>query len=100
MAKKSMMAREHKRAKLTSKYADKRAQLKETMRTAEDIEKVIEAQEKLQKLPRDSSPARQVNRCHQCGRPHAVYKKFKLCRICLRKHLMQGDVTGGTKSSW
>jgi len=40
------------------------------------------------------------NRCKVCGRPRAVYRKFELCRICLRKYALQGDVPGVTKSSW
>jgi small subunit ribosomal protein S14 len=27
---------------------------------------------------------RKYSRCNRCGRPRAVYKKFGLCRICLR----------------
>ena len=55
---------------------------------------------KLQKMPRDSSSARGVNRCRLTGRPHAVYSKFGLCRNKLREAAMRGDVPGLVKSSW
>jgi small subunit ribosomal protein S14 len=25
------------------------------------------------------------NRCSRCGRPHGYYRRFGLCRICLRE---------------
>jgi small subunit ribosomal protein S14 len=40
------------------------------------------------------------NRCKNCGRPRAVYRKFELCRICLRKFALNGDIPGVTKASW
>jgi small subunit ribosomal protein S14 len=43
---------------------------------------------------------RQRNRCRVCGRPRGFYRKFQLCRICLRKYALAGDVPGVTKSSW
>ena len=43
---------------------------------------------------------RTVNRCNRCGRPRAVFKKFGLCRICLRELAHDGAVPGMTKSSW
>ena len=43
---------------------------------------------------------RAYTRCQKCGRSRAVYKKFGLCRICLRKFALQGDIPGVTKSSW
>lgn len=103
MAKTSMLAREKKRIQLSNRCAAKRTAIKEEMRkafVAEDFEAVLAAQVKLQKMPRDSNKNRIVNRCQQCGRPHAVYQKFGICRICLRNHLMQGDVPGGRKASW
>jgi small subunit ribosomal protein S14 len=39
-------------------------------------------------------------RCNRCGRPRAVYKKFGLCRICLRELAHAGAIPGMTKSSW
>ena len=43
---------------------------------------------------------RGYTRCQRCGRPRAVYRKFGLCRICLRDLAHAGVVPGMTKSSW
>jgi small subunit ribosomal protein S14 len=43
---------------------------------------------------------RSYTRCNRCGRPRAVFKKFGLCRICLRDLAHQGVIPGMTKSSW
>ena len=43
---------------------------------------------------------RAYRRCNRCGRPRAVYRKFGLCRICLRELAHQGAIPGMTKSSW
>jgi small subunit ribosomal protein S14 len=43
---------------------------------------------------------RQYSRCNRCGRPRAVFRKFKLCRICLRELAHEGNIPGMTKSSW
>lgn len=101
MAKKSMIAREAKRTKQVAKYADKRAKLKEIISSPESTDdQVWEAMIKLQKLPRDSSSARQQRRCQVTGRPHGVYRKFGLCRNKLREAAMRGDVPGLVKASW
>ena len=101
MAKKSMWAREAKRAKIVAKYANKRAELKAVINDrSKSPEEVDAAMEALQKLPRDASPARQQRRCRASGRPHAVYRKFGLCRNKLREAAMRGDVPGLKKASW
>jgi len=101
MAKKSMVAREKKRARTVARFAEKRASLKAVLKdvNASDEEK-WDAQIALQKLPRDASPVRQQRRCQVTGRPHAVYRKFGLCRNKLREAAMRGDVPGLVKSSW
>jgi len=43
---------------------------------------------------------RAYSRCNRCGRPRAVFRKFGLCRICLRELAHQGSIPGMTKSSW
>ena len=43
---------------------------------------------------------RHRNRCSLCGRPRAYYKKFGLCRICLRMLALRGEIPGVIKSSW
>src|SRR5690554_7911710 len=101
MAKKSMVNREAKRAKLVKKHGAKREELKKIIssETASYDEK-MDAATRLQKLPRDSSPARQTTRCALTGRPRAVYAKFGLGRNMLRQATMRGDVPGLRKASW
>ena len=43
---------------------------------------------------------RGYTRCTKCGRPRSVYRKFGLCRICLRDMALRGELPGVTKSSW
>jgi small subunit ribosomal protein S14 len=100
VAKKSLLAREVKRGLLVEKYKVRREDLKNKIKSSTDFEEIMEAQAQLAKLPINSCPVRSTRRCQQCGRPHAVYRKFGLCRICLRQQLMTGNVTGGRKSSW
>ncbi len=101
MAKVSMKNREQKRTLLVARYAAKRAELKAIIRDPDaEPEAKWDAQLRLQKLPRDSSPVRQRNRCRVTGRPHGYYRKFGLGRNKLREAAMRGDVPGLVKSSW
>ena len=101
MAKTSMKAREAKRTQTVAKYAEKRLALKVIIKNSESSEDDIwEAQMALQKLPRDASPVRQQRRCQITGRPHAVYRKFGLCRNKIREAAMRGDIPGLVKASW
>ena len=101
MAKTSMVNRETKRAKLAKKFAARREALKKTVSSqTASFEEKMEAVVKLQKLPRDSSPARQRNRCAITGRSRGVYAKFGLGRNKLREATMRGDVPGLRKASW
>ena len=101
MAKTCMIERERKRMKLVRKYAKKRAELKAIIKHPDTTpEERMEAQRKLQQLPRDASPVRLQRRCRITGRPHAVYRKFGLCRNKLREAAMRGDVPGLHKASW
>ena len=95
MAKKSMIQREIKRSKTVARYAAKRAELKEIIRSPKfsDEEKQV-ALDKLQKLPRDASPVRMRNRCAITGRPHGYYRKFGLGRNKLRESAMKGEIPG------
>ena len=101
MAKTSSVNKNKRREKMAKQYAAKRAKLKamavDDKLTPEDR---FEARIKLAELPRNSSPTRIRNRCEITGRPRAVYRKFGLCRICLRELAHQGAVPGMTKSSW
>jgi small subunit ribosomal protein S14 len=100
VAKKSILQREKKKSLLVEKHMGRRLELKKIIKSSTDFDTIMEAQEKLAKLPINSSSTRNTNRCQQCGRAHSVYRKFGLCRICLRLQLMSGNVTGGRKSSW
>ena len=54
--------------------------------------------EKSQRTPKFK--VRRYTRCSVCGRPHSVYRKFGLCRVCLRQMAHRGQLPGVTKSSW
>ncbi|KRA19812.1 MULTISPECIES: 30S ribosomal protein S14 [unclassified Lysobacter] len=101
MAKTSMINRDIKRTKLVKKFAGKRDALKKIISSdSSSYEEKLEAAVKLQKLPRDSSPSRQRNRCALTGRSRGVYQKFGLGRNKLREATMRGDVPGLRKASW
>ena len=101
MAKKSMIAREVKRLKLSSAYAEKRKELINVISGADtSSEDQFQAMLDLQKLPRDSCPVRKRNRCALTGRPRGNYRKFGLCRNKLREVIMRGEAPGVVKSSW
>jgi small subunit ribosomal protein S14 len=101
MAKKSMMARDAKRARTAAKYQRKRLELKKIVNDRSATpEQVDEALAQLHRLPRDASPCRQRNRCRISGRPHGYYRKFGLARNKLREAAMEGHVPGLVKASW
>ena len=101
MAKTSVIEREYKRERTVAKYAEKRARLKEIIRSPKSSdEERWQAQVQLQKLPRNASPSRMKTRCRVTGRPRGVYRKFGLARNKLRQAAMVGDVPGLKKASW
>ena len=101
MAKVSMIQRELKRKRLVAKYAAKRADIKAKLKSGDlSCEEQEALHLQLQKLPRDSSPVRQRNRCAITGRPHGFYRKFGLGRNKLREATMRGDIPGLRKASW
>ncbi len=101
MAKVSMIEREKKRALLVAKYAVRRAELKAVVGNPDSsFDEIMAAQVSLQKLPRDSNPCRQRNRCRLSGRPRGVYRRFGLGRNKLREATMRGEVPGLRKASW
>ena len=101
MAKTSMVQREVKRSKMVAQYAAKRTALKALISNPDTpFDEKMAAVDTLQKLPRDSAPVRQRNRCRITGRPHGFYRKFGLSRIKLREAAMRGDVPGLVKASW
>jgi len=101
MAKKSMIAREHKRTRLESKYRARRDALRnKVVDPSFSQEERFQAMLELQKLPRNSSRVRHRNRCALTGRPRGVYRKFGICRNKLREIFMTGEAPGVVKSSW
>jgi len=42
----------------------------------------------------------EYTRCRLCGRPHAVLKKYGICRICFRELAYKGEIPGVRKASW
>ena len=89
MARKSLIAREVKRARLVAKYATLRKQLKEEGKWDE-----------LDRLPRNSSKKRLHNRCKLSGRPKGYMRRFGLCRNMFRDMALNGKIPGVTKASW
>jgi small subunit ribosomal protein S14 len=89
MAKESMKAREVKRLKLAELHAEKR----EALKKAGDYVG-------LQKLPRNSAPTRQRNRCKLTGRPRGYIRIFGVSRITFRELAVSGKIPGVTKASW
>ena len=101
MAKKSMLAREKKRAAAVKRFAAKRADYKRVRRDPKSSdEQRHAAQLKLQSLPRNASPVRMRNRCSISGRPKGYYRKFGLARNMLREATMRGEIPGLSKASW
>ncbi|MBD1135285.1 30S ribosomal protein S14 [Pelagibacterales bacterium SAG-MED47] len=101
MAKLSSINKNNKRIKLSNQYYKKRKQLKDiVMNKKLSFEERFKAQQKLSKLPRNSSKIRVMNRCQITGRPHGVYRKLKISRIALRQLGLQGKIPGLVKSSW
>ncbi len=101
MAKKSVRNRNERRVKLVGRLRVKRNELRESVSNLELSEKErTQARQKLQKLPRDSSPTRRRNRCKLCGRPRAYNRLTGLCRLHMRVATISGMVPGMHKASW
>ncbi len=101
MTRKSLIEREKRRAEKVDAAWVKRAQLREIGKdlTVSDEERT-EAQVKLCKMPRDTSPIRRRNRCQLTGRPRGFLRKFKLSRLCFRELANSGNIPGVVKASW
>ena len=101
MAKMSAINKNNRRIKLSKKYFKKREKLKKIIMDKKiTLEERFKAQQKLSKLPRNSSKVRVMNRCQITGRPHGVYRKLKISRIALRQLGLEGKIPGMVKSSW
>ena len=101
MAKLSSVNKNNKIINLSDRYYKKRKNLKKIIMNKNlSLEERFKAQQKLSKMPRNSSKIRVRNRCQITGRPHAVYRKLKISRIALRQLGLQGKIPGMVKSSW
>ena len=101
MAKKSSIEKNNRRRRMAKSAAPKRAKLKAIIMDKEaSAEERFAASLKLAEMPRNGAKIRIRNRCELTGRSRAVYRRFKLSRIMLRKLASEGQIPGVTKSSW
>jgi small subunit ribosomal protein S14 len=101
VAKQSKIAAEARRRATVVRYAERRAALKERVRTAEPgSAELAAAVAALARLPRDASPTRLRNRDQVDGRPRGYLRKAGLSRIRFRELAHRGELPGITKSSW
>jgi len=101
MAKKSKIAKNDQRREIVARYAERRAGLKETIRSPRSTpEERAAAVSALQAMPRDASPTRLRNRDTADGRPRGYFRKFGLSRVRLREMAHRGELPGVSKSSW
>ncbi|WP_066370857.1 30S ribosomal protein S14 [Herbidospora mongoliensis] len=99
MAKKSKIAANERRRAVVARYAARRAELKELIRTGSADEQVSAIRE-LARQPRDASATRVRNRDSVDGRPRGHLTKFGLSRIRFREMAHRGELPGVTKASW
>ncbi len=95
-----MIQREKKRERLVAKYIDKRESIKEDLKNASSFQERVVLYKKFESIPRNSSPARQRNRCWVTGRSRGFYRDFGLSRHVLREMGNDGLIPGLKKSSW
>ena len=101
MAKLSLKNREAKREALVKKYGARRKELKTIISDqTRSMEERIDAQAKLQALPRNANPTRLRNRCAPTGRPRGVDSKFGLARTKVREVANRGEIPGLVNASW
>jgi small subunit ribosomal protein S14 len=100
MVKQSMIQREKKRERLVLKYRAKRESMKEELKKNNSYEGRIALYRQLERIPKNSSPSRQRNRCWVTARSRGFYRDFGLSRHVLREMGNDGIVPGLKKSSW
>ena len=101
MAKQALLQRELKREKLAAKFATKYAELQAIAKSAKHSDEERDAaRQALQRLPRNSNPTRQRNRCLITGRPRGTFAQFGLARAKIREMAFAGEIPGITKASW
>jgi small subunit ribosomal protein S14 len=65
------------------------------------VSMIVKEKKRAEKAAKGKYPkVRLHNRCSICGRPHAYYRQFGICRLCLRELAHQGKLPGVTKASW
>ncbi|MDR3143258.1 MAG: 30S ribosomal protein S14 [Puniceicoccales bacterium] len=101
MAKKSVIVRNLKREAMVTRYAERRKELKDTLRNPETTDEAFFAARRgLSELPRDASPVRVRHRCAITGRGRAYFGRFGVSRIQLREMVAFGKLPGVIKASW
>lgn len=101
MAKKSKIVKDEKRREVVARYAERRAHLKDVLRSPRSSEAERDAaQAELRRQPRDASATRVRNRDSVDGRPRGHLRKFGLSRVRVRAQAHAGFLPGVTKSSW
>jgi small subunit ribosomal protein S14 len=101
MAKKSKIVKNERRRIIVARYAERRTQLKEIIRSpASSAQQRLAAQKELARQPRDASPVRLRNRDAIDGRPRGHLRKFGLSRVRMRELAHEGQLPGVRKASW
>ncbi|MEU7878396.1 30S ribosomal protein S14 [Microbispora bryophytorum] len=99
MARKSKIAANERRKAVVARYAQRRAELKEVVRTGAPEERASAVREPARQ-PRDASATRVRNRDAVDGRPRGYLGTFGLSRIRFRQMAHRGELPGVTKASW
>lgn len=99
MAKKSKIVKNDRRRAIVARYAQRRAALKEIIRSSTGEERAA-AQRELARQPRDASAVRVRNRDSVDGRPRGHLRKFGLSRVRVRQLAHNGQLPGVRKASW
>lgn len=101
MAKRSKIVRNDQRRVVVARYAQRRAHLKELIRSPNtSVDQREDATRELRRQPRDASPVRLHNRDAVDGRPRGYLRAFGVSRIRLRELAHSGYLPGVRKSSW
>ncbi len=101
MATKSSIAKQKRRKRLVDLKWEKRQKLKKIVRDLRHSdEERLQAQNQLNKMPKNSSPVRLRNRCMFTGRARGFLRKFGMSRLCFREMANNGYLPGVTKASW
>ena len=95
-----MIQREKKRERLVIKHINKRESIKRKLKQVSSFQERLSLYKKFEKIPRNSSPSRQRNRCWVTGRSRGFYRDFGLSRHVLREMGNDGLIPGLKKSSW